>query len=149
MSLIEKNVFDFYVNGIQFEYREYKGHHQYEVYAMTLEDNKILHDYCLNNLKQTETAPSYDSNYKISFLDDGNLFEKIRKDLKALVVKNGAIIVNDSECIVRNNYGLYELVYHKKFADTIPRFSELEAIGDYLCQTINKAQLRNYLKSIT
>lgn len=145
MTFIVMEGVDFYINNVKFECKKNNGHTQYEVSAITLEDDKMLNEYCRKNLKQTENASGYMNSYKISFLDEGNLLEKIKKDLNALIIKEGFVLGNGMEFLVRDNYGLYEIVYENAFADKIKSYSEFETLGDYSCQTLNKDQLRNLL----
>lgn len=145
MSFIVMEGMDFYINNIKFECRKNNGHTQYEVSEMTLEEDKMLNEYCRKNLKQTENASGYMNSYKISFLDEGNLLEKIKKDLNALIIKEGFVLGNETEFMVRDNYGLYEIIYENAFANKISSYSEVETLGDYSCQTLNKDQLRKLL----
>ncbi|WP_191013769.1 hypothetical protein [Treponema zioleckii] len=146
-SFIALNGMDFFVNGVKFEYRKYNNQIQYEVSKMNLEENKLVEDYCKNNLKQVENAPSYAENYKISFLDEGNLLEKIRDDLHAIVAKDGFAIINGAEIFIRKNYGLYDIVYEKKFAPKIKVFSDVEDDGSYCCQTLSREELVYFIKN--
>lgn len=145
MSFIVMEGMDFYINNIKFECRKNNGHTQYEVSEMTLEEDKMLNEYCRKNLKQTENASGYMNSYKISFLDEGNLLEKIKKDFNALIIKEGFVLGNETEFMVRDNYGLYEIIYENAFANKISSYSEVETLGDYSCQTLNKDQLRKLL----
>ena len=107
---------DYFINGVKFEYRKYNNHVQYEVSKMSLEENKILSEYCMKNLEQTENAPSYAEKYKISFLAGDNFLEKIQKDLHAIVKTEEFLLINSAEIFIRKNYGLYEIVYKKEFS---------------------------------
>lgn len=149
INLIYLDGMDFYINDIKFEYRKYNDYIQYEVSALSLEADKMLENYCKKNLRQTENAPSYSEKYKISFLDEGNLFEKLKKDLNAIILNKGFITVNNSEFFIRKNYGIYEIIYEKKNSDKIKSFSNVEEIDDYCCQEVNKAQLIEFINEIT
>ncbi len=140
-KLITKDGVDFYVNGIKFEYKNFNGHVQYEVSKMSLENDKTLEEYCMKNLQQTENAPGYAGEYRISFLDEGNLFEKLKNDLHGIVIDDGFITINEVPFFVRENYLQYEIVYKTKDSSRIKNFSQVEELQDYSCQSLTKAQL--------
>ena len=146
ISFISKDGMDFFLNGIKFEYRKYNNHVQYEVSRMSLEENKIVNEYCIKNLKQTENAPSYAEKYKISFLDEGNFLEKIQKDLHAIVDNGGFLSINDAEIFIRKNYGLYDIVYRKEFSHKVKLFSSIEDDDEYCCQSVTKQDLVQLIK---
>lgn len=140
-KLITKDGVDFYVSGIKFEYKNFNGHVQYEVSKMSLENDKTLEEYCMKNLQQTENAPGYAGEYRISFLDEGNLFEKLKNDLHGIVIDDGFITINEVPFFVRENYLQYEIVYKTKDSSRIKNFSQVEELQDYSCQSLTKAQL--------
>ena len=146
ISFISIDGMDFFVNGVKFEYRKYNNHVQYEVSKMSLEENKILEEYCKKNLKQTENAPSYAEKYKISFLDEGNFLENIKKDLHAIVDTDRFLLINGAEIFVRKNYGLYDIVYKKEFSLKVKLFSAVEDDGDYCCQSVTRQNLVQLMK---
>lgn len=145
-KLITKDGVDFYVNGIKFEYKNFNGHVQYEVSKMSLENDKTLEEYCMKNLQQTENAPGYAGEYRISFLDEGNLFEKLKNDLHGIVIDDGFITINEVPFFVRENYLQYEIVYKTKDSSRIKNFSQVEELQDYSCQSLTKAQLLSLIK---
>lgn len=145
-KLITKDGVDFYINGIKFEYKNFNGHVQYEVSKMSLENDKTLEEYCMKNLQQTENAPGYAGEYKISFLDEGNLFEKLKNDLHGIVIDDGFITINEVPFFVRDNYFKYEIVYKTKDSSRIKNFSQVEELQDYSCQSLTKAQLLSLIK---
>lgn len=140
-KLITKDGVDFYVNGIKFEYKNFNGHVQYEVSKMSLENDKTLEEYCMKNLQQTENAPGYAGEYRISFFDEGNLFEMLKNDLHGIVIDDGFITINEVPFFVRENYLQYEIVYKTKDSSRIKNFSQVEELQDYSCQSLTKAQL--------
>ena len=142
---IETEGMNFFVNGIKFEYKKNNNHIKYEVSMPSLEEDKLLDNYCRKNLKQTDNSPSYMTRYRISFLDEGNLLEKIKQDLHGIVVNNGYISINGTELFIRKNCGLYEVVYDKKDSFKIKLYSDIEEIDDYCCQNLNKKQLIDLL----
>lgn len=146
ISLVTTNGMDFFVNGIKFEYRKYNNHVLYEVSRMSLEENKILNEYCMKNLKQTENAPSYAEKYKISFLDEGNFLEKIQKDLNAIVDTDGFLLINGAKIFIRKNYGLYDIVYRKEFSPKVKLLSTIEDDDEYCCQSVTKQDLVQLIK---
>lgn len=145
-KLITKDGVDFYVNGIKFEYKNFNDHVQYEVSKMSLENDKTLEEYCMKNLQQTENAPGYAGEYRISFLDEGNLFEKLKNDLHGIVIDDGFITINEVPFFVRENYLQYEIVYKTKDSSRIKNFSQVEELQDYSCQSLTKAQLLSLIK---
>lgn len=145
-KLITKDGVDFYVNGIKFEYKNFNGHVQYEVSKMSLENDKTLEEYCMKNLQQTENAPGYAGEYRISFLDEGNLFEKLKNDLHGIVIDDGFITINEVPFFVRENYLQYEIVYKTKYSSRIKNFSQVEELQDYSCQALTKEQLLSLIK---
>ena len=146
-KLITKDGVDFYVNGIKFEYKNFNGHVQYEVSKMSLENDKTLEEYCMKNLQQTENAPGYAGEYRISFLDEGNLFEKLKNDLHGIVIDDGFITINEVPFFVRENYLQYEIVYKAKDSSRIKNFSQVEELQDYSCQSLTKAQLLDLINA--
>ncbi|WP_407427958.1 DUF805 domain-containing protein [Treponema sp.] len=140
-NLITIDGLDFSINSVKFEYKKFHDHIQYEVSDLSLKDDKLLEEYCNKNLKQTENAPGYASQYRISFLDEGNLLERIKKELNGIVVNKGFVTINGAEIFVRKNYMLYEIVYDKKYSDKVKVFSNVEESDDYCCQSLNKSQL--------
>ncbi|MBR4385709.1 MAG: DUF805 domain-containing protein [Treponema sp.] len=146
-KLITKDGVDFYVNGIKFEYKNFNGHVQYEVSKMSLENDKALEEYCMKNLQQTENAPGYAGEYRISFLDEGNLFEKLKNDLHGIVIDDGFITINEVPFFVRENYLQYEIVYKTKDSSRIKNFSQVEELQDYSCQSLTKAQLLDLINA--
>ena len=144
--LITMEGVDFYANGIKFEYKNFNGHVQYEVSKMSLENDKTLEEYCMKNLQQTENAPGYAGEYRISFLDEGNLLEQLKRDLHGIVISDGFITLNDLQVFVRDNYLQYEIVYEKKYSSRIELFSEVEELQDYCCQALTKEQLLSLIK---
>lgn len=145
-KLITKDGVDFYVNGIKFEYKNFNGHVQYEVSKMSLENDKTVEEYCKKYLQQTENAPGYAGEYRISFLDEGNLFEKLKNDLHGIVIDDGFITINEVPFFVRENYLQYEIVYKTKDSSRIKNFSQVEELQDYSCQSLTKAQLLDLIK---
>ena len=146
-KLITKDGVDFYVSGIKFEYKNFNGHVQYEVSKMSLENDKTLEEYCMKNLQQTENAPGYAGEYRISFLDEGNLFEKLKNDLHGIVIDDGFITINEVPFFVRENYLQYEIVYKTKDSSRIKNFSQVEELQDYSCQSLTKAQLLDLINA--
>ena len=146
ISFLSTDGVDFFVNGIKFEYRKYNNHVQYEVSKISLEENKLLEEYCKKNFKQTENAPSYAEKYKISFLDEGSLLENIKRDLHAMVYKDGFVLINGAEVFIRKNYDLYDIVYKREFSPQIKLYSAIEDDGEYCCQTLTKQELVNLIK---
>ena len=137
---------DFFVNGVQFTYRKHNNQVQYEVSAMSLEENRMLDEYCKKNLKQTENAPGYAEKYRISFADEAGLLEKITKDLHAAVSKDGYLILNGAEVFIRKNYGRYDVVYERKFSPGIQSFSPVEDDGEHCCQSLGTHDLVSLIK---
>lgn len=146
ISFISIDGMDFFVNGVKFKYRKYNNHVQYEVSKMSLEENKILEEYCKKNLKQTENAPSYAEKYKISFLDEGNFLENIKKDLHAIVDTDRFLLINGAEIFIRKNYGLYDIVYKKEFSPKVKLFSAVEDDDEYCCQSVTRQDLVQLIK---
>ncbi|MBQ5448717.1 MAG: DUF805 domain-containing protein [Treponema sp.] len=146
-KLITKDGVDFYVSGIKFEYKNFNGHVQYEVSKMSLENDKTLEEYCMKNLQQTENAPGYAGEYRISFLDEGNLFEQLKNDLHGIVIDDGFITINEVPFFVRENYLQYEIVYKTKDSSRIKNFSQVEELQDYSCQSLTKAQLLDLINA--
>ena len=146
-KLITRDGVDFYISGIKFEYKNLNGHVQYEVSKMSLENDKTVEEYCKKYLQQTENAPGYAGEYRISFLDEGNLFEQLKNDLHGIVISEGGFItLNDVPVFVRDNYLQYEIVYKTKDSSRIKIFSEVEELQDYNCQSLTKAQLLDLIK---
>lgn len=146
-KLITRDGVDFYISGIKFEYKNFNGHVQYEVSKMSLENDKTLEEYCMKNLQQTENAPGYAGEYRISFLDEGNLFEKLKNDLHGIVIDDGFITINEVPFFVRENYLQYEIVYKTKDSSRIKNFSQVEELQDYSCQSLTKAQLLDLINA--
>ena len=146
-KLITRDGVDFYISGIKFEYKNFNGHVQYEVSKMSLENDKALEEYCMKNLQQTENAPGYAGEYRISFLDEGNLFEKLKNDLHGIVIDDGFITINEVPFFVRDNYFKYEIVYKTKDSSRIKNFSQVEELQDYSCQSLTKAQLLDLINA--
>lgn len=142
---IETEGINFFVNGVKFEYKKNNNHIQYEVSTLSLEEDKTLDEYCRKNLKQTQSSPGYMNKYRISFLDEENLLEKIKHDLHGIVLNNGYITINGAEFFIRKNCGLYEVVYDRKNSFRIKLYSDVEEIDDYCCQSLNKMQLIDLL----
>ena len=65
-----------------------------------------------------------------------------------MIIKQVFVLGNGFEFMIRDNYGLYEIVYENAFADKIKSYSDVETLGDYSCQTLNKEQLHNFLQAV-
>lgn len=147
ITLIKLDEKDFSVNGIKFEYKEHKGHTQYAVSSIALEEMDNLKEYCEKNLIVTENVPGLAGQNMLFFLDDGLLLKRIKTDLNAIISKGSLIKLHDIKMFIRNNFGLYEIVYQKTFADKVESFSSVENIENFCCQTLTKNQVIGLIKS--
>ena len=114
---------------------------------MELEQNSLVETYVMNNLEETENASGYGREYKISFLYTDEIFNKIKKDLNTVLIKDNFLILNESKILIRKNMCSYQLVYK---AENIPKslhsFRNYTELRDYRIVNLKKEDLRRFFE---
>ena len=140
---------DFSIDDVEFTYRRDNGIVKIQCSKMELEQNPLVETYVMNNLEETENASGYGREYKISFLYTDELFNKIKKDLNAVLIKDNFLILDESEILIRKSVYSYELVYK---AENIPKslhsFRNYTELQDYRIVDLKKEDLRRFFEKI-
>ena len=140
---------NFKVNAVQFTHRRHEGREMYECSKMELEDDKTVSQFCSEQLETIENAPGYASEYRVSFLYREQLFESIRTNLHAIVLRNGGLVIDGHEVFVRKDGFSYDLVYDKNvFMARFDAFTRQSVVGNYCCVRVSKRQLKELVSSI-
>ena len=138
---------DFSIDDIEFTYRRDNGIVKIQCSKMELEQNPHIETYMMNNLENTENASGYGREYKISFLYTDELFNKIKKDLNAILIKDNFLILNESEILIRKNMCSYQLVYRaENIPESLHSFRNYTELRDYRIVNLKKEDLRRFFE---
>ena len=149
VNCIELKGLHFRVNSVDFEYRKHNGKEIYECSKLSLDEDQAVKTYCEEHLEKTENAPSYAEKYKVSFLKRERLLENMKKDLKAVLVRNGCLVIDEKEVFIRKDGFSYMLVYDKDFFIVeLEEYTKRMLIGDYTCVSVTKEQLKEIFEKL-
>ena len=139
---------DFSVNSVHFEYKKFNGKEIFECSSLALDSDSVVKNYFEEHFEKAENAPSYAEKYRVSFVKKEHQIEDLKRNLHAILIRNGYLLIDENEIFVQNDGFSYALVYEKdKFIVELDRFSKTDT-GEHNLITLKKAQFRELIESL-
>ena len=139
---------NFSVNSVRFEYKKFNGKEIYECSSLALDSDKVVKNYFEEHFEKTENSPSYAEKYHVSFVKKERQIEELKRNLHAILIRNGYLLIDENEIFVRKDGFSYALVWEKdKFIVELDRFQKI-VTGDYNLLTLKKDQFKELIENI-